>query len=152
MGNILSTGFPVCFIHKLQGHLQVLFLKVILKVIVWTNWSPKSRHQRYSKFAVQNMEQIAICYCLFWAVCALWLAEASTATHTPGDTANHRLFTLYFICMCISARQNMMIVNQIWVLYTTPDRWVGQVNRSGTTLITFDVEVTGVIFDRNSVV
>ncbi len=42
----------------------------------------------------------AICYCLFWAVCVLWLAEAFTATHTLGNTANHRLFTpSYLICI-----------------------------------------------------
>ncbi len=62
---------------------------------------------------------IAICYCLFWAVCALWLTEAiTTTTHTPGDTANHWLFTpSYLVCMCISARQNMSS-NQI-CMYTT---------------------------------
>ncbi len=27
--------------------------------------------------------------CLSGEVCALWLAEAFTVTHTPGDTANH---------------------------------------------------------------
>ncbi len=49
---------------------------------------------------------------------ALWLAKASTATHIPGDTANHRLYRpSYLICMCISARQNLL-ANQICVLYT----------------------------------
>ncbi len=51
-------------------------------------------------------------------MCALWLAEAFTATHTPGDTANHGRFTpSYLICMCFSARQNML-ANQICVLCT----------------------------------
>ncbi len=63
------------------------------------------------------IKSIAICYCLFWAVSALWLAEAFTATHTPGDTGNHKLFTPYLICMCISERQNML-ANQI-CMYTT---------------------------------
>ncbi len=41
--------------------------------------------------------------------CVLELAEAFTATHTPGDTANQGHFTSsYLICMCISARQNML--------------------------------------------
>ncbi len=47
----------------------------------------------------------------------LWLAEAFTITHTPGDTANHRHFTpSYLICMWISVRQDML-ANQN--LYTT---------------------------------
>ncbi len=51
-------------------------------------------------------------------MCALWLAETFTATHTPGDTANHSLFiSSYLICMCISARQNRL-ANQI-CMYTT---------------------------------
>ncbi len=28
------------------------------------------------------LKSIAICYCLFWAVCGLWLAEAFTSTYT----------------------------------------------------------------------
>ncbi len=50
--------------------------------------------------------------CLSGEVCVLWLAEAFTANHTPGDTANHRHFTpSYLICrpyMCFSARQDML--------------------------------------------
>ncbi len=46
---------------------------------------------------------------LFGEVCVLRLAEALTATHRLGDTANHGHFTpSYHICMCFSTRQDML--------------------------------------------
>ncbi len=56
MHAIVLTGFPVCFIHKIPGYLQVK--KVILQVIVWTILAPKGRNQRYCKIAgVQILEK-----------------------------------------------------------------------------------------------
>ncbi len=73
-----------------------------------------------------NTQVICNMLCLFLAVCALWLSQAITTTHTPGDTANHRDFTpSYLICMCISARQNML-ANQNLHVYKTqimPNCW-----------------------------
>ncbi len=50
-------------------------------------------------------------------MCALWLAKTFTATDTPGDTANHWLFTPSYL-ICVSQQRQNMLANQIWVLYT----------------------------------
>ncbi len=48
--------------------------------------------------------------------------ETFTATHTTGDTANHRLFTpSYLNYICITARQNML-ANEI-CMYITCKSW-----------------------------
>ncbi len=63
------------------------------------------------------LNSIAIYYRLFWTVCALWLAKAFTATHTPGDTANHRrLHTLSHLSVYLSKAE---YVSQSNLIYTT---------------------------------
>ncbi len=52
------------------------------------------------------------------------------------------LLNLKLLKMCFEVHFRLYSVRQV----------SGTVNWSGTTLITFDMEVTGVIFDRNSVV
>ncbi len=36
--------------------------------------------------------------------CVLWMAKTFTATHTPGETANHGHFTLLILSVCVSQK------------------------------------------------
>ncbi len=56
-------------------------------------------NSKFSKFP--QLTSIAMCYCLFWTVCALWLAEAFAATYTQGDTANPD-FSHLILSVCVS--------------------------------------------------
>ncbi len=67
---------------------------------------------------------IAMWYC-FSGQWVFWPTEVFTATHTPGDTANHGHFSPYLICMCILAKQNTL-ANQNLRAYNTqimPNCW-----------------------------
>ncbi len=55
------------------------------------------------------LKSIAICYCLFWAVCIVTGWSIHSHPHWPGDTANHGQLCLLILSVCVS--------QQGWICY-----------------------------------